>query len=109
MTTYSTGTTSSRALVDVGVGYRFANLGTGHVSLIEEIARYRPLVAPTRTSRNISVVHGRFDDKSALRCLAFSRIESLNGGLGRTRACNSPVMSGSVNSLRSCCAIGRAR
>ncbi|KRQ14499.1 thiamine pyrophosphate-requiring protein [Bradyrhizobium manausense] len=40
MTTYSTAHYFLEALVDLGVDYIFANLGTDHVSLIEEIARW---------------------------------------------------------------------
>ena len=40
MATYSTAHYFLEALVDLGVDYIFANLGTDHVSLIEEIARW---------------------------------------------------------------------
>ncbi|MDA9508336.1 acetolactate synthase [Bradyrhizobium sp. CCBAU 11386] len=40
MTTYSTAHYFLEALFDLGVDYIFANLGTDHVSLIEEIARW---------------------------------------------------------------------
>src|SRR5579872_6377337 len=40
MATYSTAHYFLEALVDLGVDYIFANLGTDHVSLIEEIARF---------------------------------------------------------------------
>jgi acetolactate synthase I/II/III large subunit len=40
MTTYSTAHYFLEALVELGVDYIFANLGTDHVSLIEEIARW---------------------------------------------------------------------
>src|SRR5246500_2844731 len=40
MTTYSTAHYFLEALVDLGIDYIFANLGTDHVSLIEEIARW---------------------------------------------------------------------
>jgi acetolactate synthase-1/2/3 large subunit len=40
MTTYSTAHHFLEALVDLGIDYIFANLGTDHVSLIEEIARW---------------------------------------------------------------------
>lgn len=40
MATYSTAHYFLEALVDLGVEYIFANLGTDHVSLIEEIARW---------------------------------------------------------------------
>ncbi|SFJ90945.1 thiamine pyrophosphate-requiring protein [Bradyrhizobium sp. Gha] len=40
MATYSTAHYFIEALVDLGIDYIFANLGTDHVSLIEEIARW---------------------------------------------------------------------
>ena len=40
MASYSTAHYFLEALVDLGVDYIFANLGTDHVSLIEEIARW---------------------------------------------------------------------
>ncbi|CCE08119.1 putative acetolactate synthase [Bradyrhizobium sp. STM 3843] len=40
MTTHSTAHYFLEALVDLGIDYIFANLGTDHVSLIEEIARW---------------------------------------------------------------------
>jgi acetolactate synthase-1/2/3 large subunit len=40
MTTHSTAHYFFEALVDLGIDYIFANLGTDHVSLIEEIARW---------------------------------------------------------------------